>query len=99
MLRSFRWGLLKCLEIKDTLLKKYLEEKAASGKGLLSVVNSVVVFYYKDLSVFREQVQEGREKEKIPEREGCQALVEARSTHFKVIRQAVFLNDQLMDCM
>lgn len=59
-------------------------------KELLLVVKSVL-FHYKDLSVFQKQVQEGREKGEIPGKEGCQALTEVRTTHFKLIRKTLYI--------
>lgn len=79
--------------------KEIFRSERSQLKELLVAVKSVPYnpFHYKDFSVFQKQVQEGREKGEIPEKEGCQALMEVSTTHFKLIGRSIFLNDWFID--
>lgn len=90
--------MFKGLEIKVTIIKeKNRRSKKPVGGTALFVVRSVVLFHYMTFGVCTEQVEEGREKWKIPEREGGQALVEARRPHLGLTGQSTFLNDRFID--
>lgn len=90
--------MFKGLEIKVTIIKEKNRRRKKPAEGtVLFVVRSDVLFYYKTFGVFTERVEEGKEKWKIPEREGDQALVEARRPHLGLSGQSTFLNDRFID--
>jgi hypothetical protein len=67
-------------------------EKAGFAGGQL-------FYFIRRFQWLQETSTSGKEKWKIPEREGRQALAEVGSTHFKRIRQSVFsLIDLLTIC-
>lgn len=76
---------MKCLEIKDAILRKHIEGKKPV-EGDVVCGEAWCLISLEGFGVFRKQVQEGRERWKIPEREGCQALVKVRHIHCSLIR-------------
>lgn len=90
--------MFKCLEIKVTIIKEKNQRRKKPVEGtVLFAVKSVVLFHCKTFGVFTKQVEEKRETWKILEREGGQALVEARRPHLGLTGQSMFLNDQFID--
>lgn len=83
---------MKCLEIKDAILKKYLEKKEAGRRGRC-LWRSQLFHFIMRFSVLSGSMCEREGEVEISERQGHQALAEVRGTHFGLIRQSIFLND------